>query len=56
MAHNLYSRFAIQNTLMSTVVLINEVIYFYARVALKILFLNEPPGELRNRIFNATSA
>ena len=31
-------------------------IYFYARVALKILFLNEPPGELRNRIFNATSA
>ena len=31
-------------------------LYFYARVALKILFLNEPPGELRNRIFNATSA
>ena len=25
MAHNLYSRFAIQNTFMSTVVLINEV-------------------------------
>ena len=32
------------------------VLYFYARVALKILFLNEPPGELRNRILNATSA
>ena len=31
-------------------------LYFYARVALKILFLNEPPGELRNRIFIATSA
>ena len=30
-------------------------IYFYARVALKIPFLNETPGELRNRIFNATS-
>ena len=34
----------------------NMLLYFYARVALKILFLNEPPGELRNRIFNATSA
>ena len=31
-------------------------IYLYARVALKILFLNETLGELRNRIFNATSA
>ena len=33
-----------------------RVIYFYARVALKMLFLNEPPGELRNGIFNAKSA
>ena len=42
MAHNLYSGFAIQNTFMSTVVLINEVSEVLQRHYLQVLFCCVP--------------